>query len=88
MFVDPFDKLLGAVEQKRQALLATKITQQTYKLPADLAADVQASLEDWRSMAKCGACGRATPPCGPARMRATGWAGSGITEDQLAHSDH
>ena len=52
LFEEAFDKLLSAVEKKRQALLGEAIPRQTYKLPADLASAVQASLEDWRTHGK------------------------------------
>ena len=48
LFADAFDKLLGAVEGKRQALLGPRINRQSYRLPPDLAAALEASLEDWR----------------------------------------
>ena len=48
LFVDAFDKLLGAVAAKRAALLGTNLASVTLKLPADLAGAVSASLEDWR----------------------------------------
>jgi transaldolase/glucose-6-phosphate isomerase len=49
-FSDPFDKLLGAVEKKRQAL-EKGMSQQTYEV-GDAAAAVQAGLEDWRANGK------------------------------------
>jgi transaldolase/glucose-6-phosphate isomerase len=88
LFVDPFDKLLSAVEKKRQALLANEIPRQTYKLPADLAAHVQASLEDWRLN---GTVRRlwardATLWTGSDEASWLGWLG--ITDDQVAHIEH
>ncbi|UCE02497.1 MAG: bifunctional transaldolase/phosoglucose isomerase, partial [Candidatus Latescibacterota bacterium] len=50
-FSDAFDKLLAAVESKRQALLQGELTRQTWALGA--AADVvHANLEDWRAAGK------------------------------------
>src|SRR5205823_4752326 len=46
-FADPFDKLLGAVEKKRQALVGGKMDAQTYQV-GDAAQAVQETLEDWR----------------------------------------
>ena len=46
-FSDAFDKLLAAVEKKRQALLGTKIAQQQYEL-GEAQADVDAMLDEWR----------------------------------------
>jgi transaldolase/glucose-6-phosphate isomerase len=50
-FSEPFDKLLGAVEKKRQALLGGDLAQQTYAV-GDAERDVQATLDDWRTMGK------------------------------------
>ncbi len=88
LFVDPFDKLLSAVEKKRQALLANEIPRQTYKLPADLAANVQASLEDWRLNGKVRRLWArdATLWTGSDEASWLGWLG--ITDDQLAHIEH
>jgi transaldolase/glucose-6-phosphate isomerase len=50
-FSDAFDKLLAAVENKRQALLQGELTRQTWSLGA--AADaLQANLENWRAAGK------------------------------------
>jgi transaldolase/glucose-6-phosphate isomerase len=88
LFVDPFDKLLSAVEKKRQALLANEIPRQTYTLPADLAANVQASLEDWRLNGKVRRLWArdATLWTGADEASWLGWLG--ITDDQLAHIEH
>jgi transaldolase/glucose-6-phosphate isomerase len=88
LFVDPFDKLLSAVEKKRQALLDNEIPRQTYKLPADLAANVQASLEDWRLNGKVRRLWArdATLWTGSDEASWLGWLG--ITDDQLAHIEH
>lgn len=48
LFADAFDKLLGAVAQKRAANLGEKLNSQTYKLPPALEKAVAASLEIWR----------------------------------------
>ena len=48
LFADAFDKLLGAVAQKRTALLGDKLDGQTIKLPTALEQTVVASLESWR----------------------------------------
>src|SRR5205823_14214452 len=88
VFVDPFDKLLSAVEKKRQALLDNEIPRQTYKLPADLTAKVQASLEDWRLNGKVRRLWArdATLWTGSDEASWLGWLG--ITDDQLAHTEH
>jgi len=51
-FADSFDKLLGAVAQKRAKILGTKLDAQRIKLPAGLDKAMKATLEDWRSHGK------------------------------------
>jgi transaldolase/glucose-6-phosphate isomerase len=51
LFADAFDKLLGAVEQKRQALLGTLLDRQVFALGAHQAA-VDQTLEEWRREGK------------------------------------
>ena len=46
-FADPFDKLLGAIEKKRQTLLGGDMAAQSYNV-GPLAADVKKALDDWR----------------------------------------
>jgi transaldolase / glucose-6-phosphate isomerase len=48
LFADAFDALLGAVAQKRVALLGDKLDAQAIKLPATLEKAVAASLDSWR----------------------------------------
>src|SRR5262249_38518533 len=88
LFVEPFDKLLGAIEKKRQALLGPEISRLTYALPADLAATVQASLEDWRLHGKVRRLWArdASLWTGTDEASWLGWLG--ITDDQLAHLEH
>jgi transaldolase/glucose-6-phosphate isomerase len=52
LFADAFDKLLGAVERKRQAGLGAKLDRMSHSLPAELQAAVNATLEDWRAGGK------------------------------------
>jgi transaldolase/glucose-6-phosphate isomerase len=47
-FSEPYHKLLGAIEKKRQALLGPCMDFQTYNVGAAAAA-VQATLDDWRA---------------------------------------
>ncbi len=51
LFADAFDKLLGAVEQKRQALLGPLLDRQTFNLGAHQAV-VDQTLEEWRREGK------------------------------------
>jgi transaldolase/glucose-6-phosphate isomerase len=50
-FADPFDKLLGAIEKKRQGLLGGALATQTHNV-GEAVADVQKNLEDWRMNGK------------------------------------
>jgi transaldolase/glucose-6-phosphate isomerase len=47
LFAEAFDKLLGAVEAKRVAVLGEKLNSQSYKLPAEFDAAVKDSLNTW-----------------------------------------
>ena len=49
LFAEAFDKLLGAVAQKRAAILGSRIDAQTIKLSADIEKDAKALAEQWRS---------------------------------------
>jgi transaldolase / glucose-6-phosphate isomerase len=87
LFADAFDKLLSAVEKKREALLGAELDRQSYRLPEDLAAAVKASLEDWRISGKVRRLWArdASLWTGTDEDRWLGWLG--ITDDQLAHID-
>ena len=88
LFAEAFDKLLAAVEQTRQAAAAPKITQQTFTLPAPLAAAVRASLDDWRAGNKVRRLWAhdATLWTGTDEGEWLGWLG--LTEEHAAHSDY
>ena len=49
LFSDAFDKLLGAVAQKRTLFRGDEINSQSWKLTEKLETEVKASLEAWRS---------------------------------------
>ena len=51
-FTEAFDQLLGAIAQKRTALLGDKLDRLTYHLPDDLNTSVQATLKDWHDRGK------------------------------------
>jgi len=88
LFAEAFDKLLSAVEKKRQALLGPQLDRQTYSLPPDLAAAVAASLEDWRVNGKVRRLWArdASLWTGTDEGNWLGWLG--VTEDQMAHLGH
>lgn len=88
LFADAFDKLLSAVEHKRQALLGPQLDRQTYRLPADLSAAVTTSLEDWRINGKVRRLWArdASLWTGTDEGNWLGWLD--VTEDQMAHMSH
>jgi transaldolase/glucose-6-phosphate isomerase len=49
LFAEAADKLLGAVAQKRAAILGSRIDAQTFKLPAAIETDAKTLLEKWRA---------------------------------------
>jgi len=49
LFAEAFDKLLGAVAQKRAAILGPRIDGQTIKLTAEIEKDAKALSERWRA---------------------------------------
>ncbi len=52
LFADAFDKLLGAVAQKRAKLLGAKVDGQTIRLGASIEKAVKQAEEDWRAGGK------------------------------------
>jgi transaldolase/glucose-6-phosphate isomerase len=52
LFADAADQLLGAVANKRTALLGRRLNRQSQKLPATLQTAVNEVLEDWRRHGK------------------------------------
>jgi transaldolase/glucose-6-phosphate isomerase len=51
-FSAAFDRLLGAIEKKRDGVLESALDRMSHRLPAPLAVDVGATLEDWRTSGK------------------------------------
>ncbi len=88
LFADAFDKLLSAVERKRQALLGAELNRQTYSLPEDLAEAVKQSLEEWRVEGKVRRlwAGDRRLWTNTDENKWLGW--MHVTDDQLAHIDH
>jgi transaldolase/glucose-6-phosphate isomerase len=88
LFAEPFDKLLAAVDKTRQAAANPTINRQTYTLPEPLAKAVRTSLEKWRAGDKVRRLWArdATLWTGTDEGNWLGWLG--ITEDQLAQSQH
>lgn len=88
LFAEAFDKLLSAVEKKRQALLGPQLDWQTYSLPADLSAAVSASLEDWRINGKVRRLWARDPSLWTNTDEGNWLGWLGVTDDQMAHIDH
>lgn len=84
-FAEAFDKLLSAVEQKRETILGKGVNRFSYSLPQELESEVEKTIADWQDKGKIRQLWA---------MDADLWTGSdenkwlswlGITEDQLAH---
>jgi transaldolase/glucose-6-phosphate isomerase len=88
LFADAFDKLLNAVDKKCRFAPGAKIDQQVYSLPDDITSQVKATLEDWQVSGKVRRLWArdASLWTGSDERNWLGWLG--ITEDQLAHSQH
>ncbi len=88
LFAEAFDKLLNAVDKKCRRTSDAQVNRQSYTLPEDLTAQVKASLEDWRINGKVRRLWArdASLWTGSDEGSWLGWLG--ITEDQLAHSQH
>jgi transaldolase / glucose-6-phosphate isomerase len=87
LFVEAFEKLLGAVDRKCILAIPTEVNRQTYQLPGNLLAAVNLSLEDWRLRGRVRRLWArdASLWTGADESSWLGWLG--ITEDQLAHQD-
>jgi transaldolase/glucose-6-phosphate isomerase len=88
LFEEAFDKLLSAVEKKREALLGAALDRQTYQLPGEIAAAVKTSLEEWRANGKVRRLWArdASLWTGADEADWMGWLG--VADDQLAQADH
>jgi transaldolase/glucose-6-phosphate isomerase len=52
LFEDAFQKLLGAIEKKRQSFKPAQINRMTYSLPNEIDSAVKNSLEEWNKESK------------------------------------
>jgi transaldolase/glucose-6-phosphate isomerase len=87
-FSDAFDKLLAAVDRRDKGPGAAKINRLSFTLPADLAATVKTTLEDWRVNNKMRRLWAHDASLWTGTDEA-GWLGwLGVTDDQLVHIDH
>lgn len=88
LFADAFDKLLNSVDQKCKVAIGSDVNRQTSTLPAGLAKQVEAALEDWQITGKVRRLWArdARLWTGTDEGSWLGWLG--ITEDQLSQPDH
>jgi transaldolase/glucose-6-phosphate isomerase len=88
LFAEAFDKLLNALDTRCRVAIGAKINQQTHTLPAEIAAKVKSTIDDWRIQGKVRRLWSrdATLWTGSDEGSWLGWLG--ITEDQLAHAHH
>jgi len=88
LFIEAFDKLLGAVGKYSKESVGAKINRQTAKLPAEFASAVESSLKNWQADDKVKRLWArdATLWTGEDEANWLGW--MGITDDQLAHISH
>ncbi len=88
LFVEPFDKLLRAVDARCKVVDLARVNRQTTALPADLAAALKASLEEWQLGGKVRRLW-ARDASVWTRSDEGKWLGwLGICEDQMAHLGH
>jgi transaldolase/glucose-6-phosphate isomerase len=87
LFADAADKLLGAIERKREAVLGGGLDRQTHKLGDALEKAVDESLEDWRASGKLRRLWARDPTLwtGADEAKWLGWLD--IVDDRLAHLD-
>ncbi|MBZ5628464.1 MAG: bifunctional transaldolase/phosoglucose isomerase [Acidobacteriia bacterium] len=87
-FATAFDQLLKSTGRRLETHESVKINRQTYKMPQDLAAAVQATLDDWKTREKARRLwrGDASLWTGADEANWLGW--MGISDDQLAHLQH
>lgn len=88
LFADAFDQLLNAVDKRCRFAPGAKIDRMSFALPKDFASQVAAAIEDWQITGKVRRVWSrdASLWTGADEGNWLGWLG--ITEDQLAHSQH
>jgi transaldolase / glucose-6-phosphate isomerase len=86
LFEQAFDKLLQAVEKSSRSETTPKVSQQSHRLPDELATAVKRNIEDWRAAGKVRRIWQrdATLWTGTDEASWLGWLG--ITEDEIVHS--
>ena len=85
LFSDAFAKLLDAVEQQSRSARPKHIDRLSYALPESLEAQVNASLDEWRSEQKIRRLWGRDPSLWTGRDEAQWLGWLGVTNGQLAH---
>jgi transaldolase / glucose-6-phosphate isomerase len=85
LFSEAFDKLLTAVEKSSQGSVTSKVSQQTYKLPSDIAALVKTHVNDWRAEGKVRRLWERDPSLWTNSDEGNWLGWLTIADDQLAH---
>lgn len=87
-FAEAFDKLLKATDRKDKAPAFAKINRQTFSLPVELAAAVNASLQEWKEQGKVQRLWArdASLWTGADEGHWLGWLD--VADDQLLHAQH
>jgi transaldolase / glucose-6-phosphate isomerase len=88
LFAEAFDKLLEAVETKTKSGAGTKLSRPAYKLPAELAAQVTANLNDWRAAGKVRRLWQHDPSLWTGSDEADWLGWLDIAAEQIAEIDH
>jgi len=88
LFADAFDKLLSAVEKKRQVIKMAIVTRQSYQLPETLSSGLKTAIQDWRNNSKVRRLWARDASLWTNTDEANWLGWLGVTEDQLAHIQH
>ncbi len=72
LFVEPFEKLLNALDARCRTDIKPKLTGQTHRLSADVEKKVKASLEEWQSAGLVRRMWAVIREFGPGRMKESG----------------
>jgi transaldolase/glucose-6-phosphate isomerase len=88
LFADAFDKLLKAVDRPSHLQLISKVNHQTYSLPPELTAACTASIDEWRTGGKMRRLWQHDASLWTNSDEANWLGWLGITDDQVAHSQH
>jgi transaldolase / glucose-6-phosphate isomerase len=88
VFVNAFDKLLGAVNTRCKSPLATQLNRQTTHLPPKLAKAVQAVIADWQSKGKVQRLWARDAKLWSGEDEANWLGWLTVTDDQIASIEH